>query len=163
LRRTKADLWHIAVHEAGHAVIGRVCGLLCGHVTINRNLLEGEEGYSQAGNIWDICAVWEQRGKLRSLKSIMIGRVLHDMAGAEAERVLIGCCKGGDNDDRYHAARILQFDLGRDDEKYERQLRRMCGMLAKRHRQTIEAVAKKLIEKRKLSGKAIDKLIKGKG
>ena len=28
------DLLHIAVHEAGHAVIGRVLGMECGPVTI---------------------------------------------------------------------------------------------------------------------------------
>jgi hypothetical protein len=32
-KRHLNDLRHTAIHEAGHAVIGRVLGMTCGHAT----------------------------------------------------------------------------------------------------------------------------------
>jgi hypothetical protein len=95
------DPWHKAVHEAAHAVIGRVLGMDCGPVTIVTD--DDSEGHSITYHPTDTYERWEERGKFRGddMHSIYVGRILTLMAGAEAERELLGKCNGGEGDDLY--------------------------------------------------------------
>ena len=47
--RTVAEVTRTAVHEAGHAVVGRALGLLCGQATCGPDV-EGEAGHAITAN-----------------------------------------------------------------------------------------------------------------
>src|SRR5262245_12701176 len=95
------SLLHTAVHEAGHGVIGRMLGMACGQVTIVPD--HDSAGHSITFDPWTTYELWEERGKYRGneMHSIYVGRILTLMAGAEAERKLLGRCNGGEDDDLY--------------------------------------------------------------
>jgi ATP-dependent Zn protease len=83
----------LAFHEAGHAVIGRVLGLVCGHTTILAD--HDSAGHSIVADPSITDAHWEARGKFRDLSSIMLARVISLMAGRETEIVCFGRSRGG--------------------------------------------------------------------
>jgi ATP-dependent Zn protease len=159
-------LRHIAVHEAGHAVIARVLTLSAGSVTIKPEYARRAGELSSAGHaITDepnACIYqWARRGKVRDAKNAMwFGRIVAFMAGAEAEIVILGSTMGGDGDDRY------QIDLMADEvecdpdqwRRIEARLRAMTQTLVRRHRDKIERVADALLAKKTLSAATIDKL-----
>src|SRR5262245_49391183 len=128
-----------AIHEAGHAVIGRVLGLTCGPATIIPNEQENEAGHAILEDPWLTYADWEARGKRRGdeMNSILFGRVLALMAGAEAERVILGCCRGGDGNDRYDINSIVYSDDSNFSvdtwDKVEPRLRSHARALVRRH------------------------------
>jgi hypothetical protein len=41
---------------------------------------------------------WERRGKVRTDDAVWHARIITYMAGAEAEREILGRCRGGDGD-----------------------------------------------------------------
>jgi hypothetical protein len=136
-----------AFHEAGHAVIGRAMGQLCGSVTIEPNEQEGEAGCAITFDHWSTMSAWDQLGRWREQSSILIGRVITYMAGRISEEVLLGHCQGGDGDDRLQIEMMLTA-LGRDgDADYRARLAAMTKAAVKRHSKTIEAVADLLLEK----------------
>jgi ATP-dependent Zn protease len=153
-------------HEAGHAVIGRVTGLLCGEVSIIANEDANEAGYSISEDPWEVYSAWEQRGRYRNPHTILFRRILTLMAGAEAEREFFGRCRGGDHDDLYRIACILDdriarhltpeafFDRGRD-----RRMRNISRRLVRKHRHVVEAVAMALIEHKRLDPDQVDRII----
>src|SRR6266446_6649808 len=49
-----------AIHEAGHAVIGRVLGLTCDSATIIPNEDEREAGHALIADPWKTHSDWEQ-------------------------------------------------------------------------------------------------------
>lgn len=149
------DLRHVAIHEAGHAVIGRVLALPCGEATIEPDFEDGSAGYSHSGEFWDVDEEWMRRGKCRIGEHLPIARVITLMAGAEAEIELLGTCEGGDGDDRIEIWRTRQFHISATDER----LRKMTKMLVRRHRALIERVAKALLTEITISGPYLDKLI----
>ena len=55
--------YRIAVHEAGHTVVGRALGMTCGDTSIIRDPEEGEEGHSICADPYTVQWDWEQRGK----------------------------------------------------------------------------------------------------
>jgi hypothetical protein len=82
------------------------------------------------------------------------------MAGAEAEREILGRCRGGDGDDRYQIALMAEeLSRGTDWTKLEPRLRAMTRMLVRRHRALIERVAKALLARTTLSASRLDKLV----
>lgn len=90
------DRWHTAIHEAGHAVIGRVLGMVCGGACV---VADGDSaGHSICGDPWEIAGEWDARERYREISLVFRGRILAFMAGAEAEVVIFGECAG---DDRY--------------------------------------------------------------
>lgn len=142
------DRWHTAVHEAGHAVIGRVLNMTCGHVTIVAD--EDSAGHSITDDPWAIMYAWERRGRFREASTIFRSRILTTMAGGEAEVVIIGDCEGGDVDDRYQVALMLESEAGRvgdDLVQLEDRLRRTARMLVRRHASKIRALADALMER----------------
>jgi hypothetical protein len=70
----ESDVLHTAVHEAGHAVIGRVLDMDCGPVTIVPD--DDSAGHSITFDPWVTYERWEERGKSRGddMHSIYIGR-----------------------------------------------------------------------------------------
>jgi hypothetical protein len=82
------------------------------------------------------------------------------MAGAEAEKVLLGSGGDGDGDDRKQIG-LMAEELHRDTnwDKLEPRLRAMTRMLVRRHRASIEGVAKKLLARTTVSARTLDKLV----
>lgn len=158
------DKHSTAVHEAGHAVIGRVLGLLCGAATIVSNETKGEAGHAIVDKQWVTWEAWQKRGKFRELHSVARGGILALMAGAEAEIELLGRCAGGDGDDRIRIQIIAESADGADlsDEQWTRcepRMRAKTRNLVRRHRAKIERVATALQERDTLQPDEIAALI----
>lgn len=158
------DRHHTAIHEAGHAVIGRALTMLCGGATIRVDEEAGEAGHAITEDPFQIMAAWEEREKWREFGSVWTGRILTFMAGAEAEREILGGCQGEDGetdgDDRYQIA--LMFHDSADEAEHvrlEARLRRFARQLVRRHRADIERVAAALEERETLTGEEIDALL----
>jgi hypothetical protein len=94
-----------AIHEAGHAVIGRVLGMLCGSTTIEPDDDSGGHGIIHDPD--DIDDAWKRQGRYRTFSTVYVGRIMSFMAGAEAEAEILGGCQGGDGDDRHQIARMM--------------------------------------------------------
>lgn len=171
------DINHVAIHEAGHAVIGRVLGLSCGGASIVENETEGEAGYAIGGCPEATLAMWEARYmtlfKVSQLpircrssvdrRSAYRGTIMLRMAGAEAEIEILGECEGGDGNDRYLIEMManagdaqFSFELW---QRYEPRMRRQVRRLIRKHRNAIERVAAALLVHRTLSGEEIDALV----
>jgi ATP-dependent Zn protease len=168
----------LAFHEAGHAVIGRVLGLVRGHTTILAD--HDSAGHSILADPWITNAQWEARGKFRDLSSIRLARVIALMGGRETEIVCFGRSRGGWGSDYRDIVTIalsghlkvpgprnasvaqarhrreykqmgnanVTFDPAWD--RYQERLRQKTRMLVRRHRSTIERVAAAILEKGEL-------------
>jgi hypothetical protein len=89
---------HVAVHEAGHAVIARVQRIPCGeaYVDLERNPI----GFANLGSCVETWSEWRRQRRRRKPRHMFIGMAMAGMAGAEAESVILGRCRGGDTNDR---------------------------------------------------------------
>ena len=150
--------WRTSVHEAGHAVIARVLTLACGPASIVPD--DDSRGHTITADPYQTLFQWEWRGKVRFTPDLaMVGRVLAYMAGAEAERVVLGKAGRGDGEDRRQIAWMLE-DIGPvDPDRYEQRLRQMTRMLVRPHHERIERVAAALVAQRTLSATALDALV----
>jgi hypothetical protein len=148
-----------AYHEAGHAVIGRVLTLPCGHASIKPDYESCTAGVSICPDPYTCLSEWEKRGKVRAQSAVWIARIIHSMAGAEAAAELLRAKQHGDEDDRYQIALMMEELAPADLDKCEARLRRMTRMLVRRHEWRINRVAKALLSKTSLSTKALDKLV----
>src|SRR5208283_4041166 len=74
-------LWRTACHKAGHAVIGRALGQLCGHTTIEHDLAESEVTHGTTADPWTTMSAWDAIGRWRDYNTIMHGRIMAYMAG----------------------------------------------------------------------------------
>jgi len=154
---------HSAVHEASHAVIGRVLTHPCGGATIVRDHVAGEAGHAIAADPWACIYQWEMRGKVRgSASAVWHARIISFMAGAEGELLLLGATRGGngDGDDRYQIDLMAnELDLEPADWiRREARLRAITRALIRRHRARVERVAEALLDQGTLGGEAIDSL-----
>jgi ATP-dependent Zn protease len=155
---------HTAIHEAGHAVIGRKLRMICGGVTIVADFHDGTAGYGTTGDPHAIWYAWEQRGKLREFASCYRGRIMTYMAGAEAETVILGRCVGGDGDDRYQIDLMAEEAFDASDDyaqwhRYEPRMRRQVRRLIRHHKPVIERVAAALLKRKTLEKEEIDALV----
>src|ERR1051326_278687 len=145
-KRSAEELYATAIHEAGHAVIGRVLEFRCGKSSIR---VRGKtSGYSMIPEPLQAVGDWENRWAKyhRDLDAAYRARIMIQMAGRAAEEECVGDCPGGDGDDQYRVAGMI-VDLGVDakrGEALQQRLRRMTAMLVRRHRQKIEALARAL-------------------
>jgi ATP-dependent Zn protease len=155
------DRRHTAIHEAGHAVIGRVMTLVCGGTTIVPNYKDGTAGRTIIAEPHECVDEWRKRGKVRVKENaIFHGRIMAYMAGVEAEVILLGSTKGGDRDDRRQIELMVE-ELDHDPAdwgRWEVRLRCQARRLIRRHRDIIELVADELLVNEKLSAKQVDKL-----
>ncbi len=160
MRRTKAHE-STAYHEAGHAVIARVLGLSCGEVTIIAD--DDSAGHAIIADPWKTAWNWENRDRFRHARQAFRGTIIARMAGAEAEREFFGQCRGGDDDDRYEIALLMDSrwtEIPADDwGQYEVRLRAQTRRLVRRHRHTIEHVAKALQERGTLEAEEVDAMV----
>ena len=108
-------------------------------------------------------SAWDAIGRQRDYDTIMHGRIMTYMAGAEAEEVLLGDRAGGDTHDRRQVALMLSTLLGyADDEEtaaWEQRLRHHTRVLVRRHAGRIELVAEALLVRHRLEGSEIDGLL----
>jgi cell division protease FtsH len=160
-RRLKMDNLkrRIAVHEAGHAVIGRALGLPVGQVTIREN--EDARGRAQ---ISDPIATWRRgdgpRAKLANSFVVML------FAGGEAERILLrGPSELDGNDCRRATACLAEAgavpgaSVGDEHfDRHEASLRRRATTLVRQHRSRIEQLAEALVERETLTSLEVDAL-----
>jgi ATP-dependent Zn protease len=148
-----------AYHEAGHAVTGRVLTPPCGYATIRPNYAKAVAGHVTEPHA--CLTEWERRGKVRDNgNAVWYARIITYMAGAEAEKELLGSTVIGDGDDRDQIALMAEeLPGGADWGKLEPRLRAMARMLVRRHQKRIELVARALLAKTTLSAKALDKLV----
>jgi hypothetical protein len=97
---------------------------------------------------------------VRTDDAVWHARIITYMAGTEAEREILGRCRGGDGDDRHQIALMAEeLSRGTDWSKRELRLRAMTRMLVRRHRARIERVAKALLARTTLSAGRLDKLV----
>jgi ATP-dependent Zn protease len=164
---SELGLYVTAIHEAGHAVIGRVLKQVCGQATIEPNLDEGEAGHAitadphvTLGHWLDDLERW--RGN-DALVSIMRGRILTYMAGRAAEEEFFGSCAGGDDDDCRQIDLMLDSLLPSDADvpRYAQRLRDHTRTLVRRHRATIARVAALLLERKTLQPEEIERALGG--
>jgi ATP-dependent Zn protease len=157
--RTATDLRRTAYHEAGHAVIHRVMGMVCGEASIVPDYDTMCGGYAIAADHYVTDREWERRGKLRDCRSILRGRIIGYMAGREAEIVAFGRKrkKYGDDDDLLQIA--LMAEEADVSEAYLERLRPKVGPLLRRHWRKVEAVAETLLVHKTLSGAEINAII----
>jgi ATP-dependent Zn protease len=156
------DPEHTAVHEAGHAVVGRVLRLVCGSATI---VAEGDSaGHHVVEDHYAAYAAWEAREIWRSVESAVRARIITFLAGAEAEVELLGSTQDGDGDDREQARMMMETLLGLDgldaDHALAR-LRRSASYLVRRHAGTIRAVADRLTVAGTVPGDELDRMVAG--
>jgi hypothetical protein len=159
-RRTHTERKTTAVHEAAHAAIGRVLTLKCGGATIKPDYDEVTAGTAHTYDQWCCIDEWANRGRVRNVHAALHARIITVMAGAEAEREMLGRCSGGDGDDRYQIELMaLELAPSTDWSKLEPRLRAMTRMLVRRHRARIERVAEALLARTTLSAGRLDKLV----
>lgn len=146
-------------HEAGHAVIARVLTLAAGSATIKID--SDSAGHSVTHDPWAAIYEWEKRGKVREPGAVWHAQIIAFMAGAEAERELLGSAQPGAGDDR-DQIELMAEQLRRDEISWERlepRLRAMTRMLVRRHRTRIDCVANALFVKTTLDGEELDRLV----
>lgn len=173
-RRRRLGGYSTAIHEAGHAVIGRVLGLSCGSATIIANEAEDEAGHAVVYDPWKTASDWDQhlqeqwaRGlapsKAHGARSAFRGSIIARMAGAEAENEIVSQCAGGDGFDRDEIEQMAESRATEFSEaawkRYEPRMRRQTRRLVRKHRAKIERVAAALLERRELSADEIDALV----
>jgi ATP-dependent Zn protease len=159
--RRPQDRRATAVHEAGHAVIGRLLGLICGDVTIVRDTAGGTEGYATCADPWLTQGIWDKCERYRYREVILRSRIVTYAAGREAEEEILGTCRGGDGDDQTQIAYMLD-SLGIADEALagnEVRLRKRARALVRRHRAVIEGVAEQLLSRGALRSDEIDAIV----
>jgi ATP-dependent Zn protease len=150
-----------AYHEAGHAVIGRVLGLVCGEVTVVPNI-EDSVGHAHVENP---IHRWERGDGSRTELADSFCISLY--AGAEAEKTILGSNDVGDGPDCDRATACLKIIGVRgaafvgDDvwERHEDRLRQKAARLVRLHRHQIEIVAQALLECGTLQAEEIDALL----
>jgi ATP-dependent Zn protease len=168
VKRTAGQLRRTAIHEAGHAVIGRVLKQVCGCVTIVPNEAEGEAGYFIIGNPYQTMEYWwEKICRFRGsddMTSILRGRIMTYMAGRVAEEEFFGKVGFGCGLDDREIALGLGSLLGPDADlkRYEARLRAFTRGLVKRHRPAIERVAAALLKRKTLQPEEIERAMAAK-
>jgi hypothetical protein len=80
----------------------------CGAVSIVVD--DDSSGHSICADPWETATTWDHKERYREISLVFRGRILTYMAGAEAERVILGEVGPGDGDDRYQISRMADSD-----------------------------------------------------
>lgn len=167
-------LRYTAYHEAGHAVIGRVLGLVCGSVTIVPDA--GGVGRTTTKSPLATLEEWDARGRSRpnDLRSIYRAYIVELMAGREAAEFYCGPGDSfvGDGDDIRQIKNLIHttYDLdlsyfglpprNLDSDFDLNRLRKAARGLCIRHREKIERVATILLERLTLTADETDAIVR---
>ncbi|HEY1806391.1 MAG TPA: hypothetical protein VGG45_18110 [Terracidiphilus sp.] len=154
----------VTVHEAGHAVVARVCGL----------------GVARASAGRDPCVTTVLPNDLSPAKRDVlrfVARTLVDLAGAAAEArafgmIAVDAVRSDEQNAHWRALQFLRLARGIGDRPLTAEERATCERLVARFRPTaaklveqnwpsIEAVAAALAEGRTLNGDEVDGLMAG--
>ena len=129
---------HVALHEAGHAVIARIVGIPCGeaYVDLQRNPI----GFANLGSCVETWSEWRRQRRKRRPRTMFMGMAMAGMAGAEAERVILDRYLGGDTNDRACIDVLLKGAR----EGVEARLRSFTKALVRRHADSIIGVMRRL-------------------
>jgi hypothetical protein len=144
----------VCLHEAAHAVIGRVMKIPCGDCTIDSSC--GHLGFSNLGSCEETWSEWQRQGRRRRPRHMFIGMAMAGMAGAEAERVILGRNGVGDTNDRA----CIDVLLKGAPQGVEARLRSFTKTLIRRHKDSIIAVARRLLGDVTLSDEDIRSIIR---
>jgi ATP-dependent Zn protease len=166
-KRSPKQLRQTAIHEAGHAVIGRVLKQICGRATIKPDWDEGTAGHHIVADPYVTLEHWWKIERYRGhdeYGSIMLGRIVTFMAGREAEEEILNSHGCGDSDDQRQNNLMLDSTMPHDMDmdtfrRHYTRLRRHTRGLVKRHRKTIERVAVLLLERETLTRQEIARAI----
>jgi hypothetical protein len=150
--RTRAQLMSTAIHEAGHAVVGRRLGLGGGAATIAPDHVDATFGH--AVTAYELAEGRRWRGE----GAVWRARIIACMAGGEAEKILLGIEPNGDGRDRKEIEFMAEFLSGTDWEQLELRLRRMARMLVRRHEVRIRRAANVLRALRTVDAQMLDTL-----
>ena len=142
------ELRHTAIHEAGHAVVGRVLKQVCGSATIDADYDLDEAGHDICAEPWITLGRWWGDGPDTAtrphgtMKGVMLGRIICYMAGWLAEEECLRQCAGGDEDDHYQVDLMLASTLPDDADltAYAARIERFGRAIVRRHKETIERV-----------------------
>ena len=108
------DLWPVAIHEAAHAVIGRVLNLSCGSVTIVPNVDEGEAGCAIIHDPWKTASEWDQK---------MWEEVEYSLQPSKSRHAYLGLSRDDLGEDGRARPRLRSLALARagdgGDDRYE--------------------------------------------
>jgi ATP-dependent Zn protease len=159
------DLRRTAIHESGHVVIASVLKLPCPRVTI---AVDGDSaGHAVTPDPYYVLGKWwgetpeDIPDRLHgTFKGVMCARILMYMAGSLAEVEILGDCPGGDGDDRYQIACMLDDVYGEARERSEPRLWARAGWMVRHHRHKIEAMAEALMARRTLVAEDIEAIIR---
>jgi hypothetical protein len=149
----------IAFHEAGHAVIARVLA-----IPSRGAWLHDDGGHVAMGELLTTALTWLKHGKRRHPRAAYHADIIATMAGAEAERELLGALHPRMNDasDRAQieaAAEHLDLADSLSWDFYERWFRNKTQTLVRRHWARIQRVAAALLVQKTLNEKELDCLI----
>ena len=156
------DRWRTSVHEAGHAVVGRVLRMVCGPATSLPD--HDSAGHHVVKEHWATLEAWWAREIYRERTSAIHGRIMTYFAGAEAEKELLDILPTGDGDDIYQAELMVNFELDIEGEEAARKLsrlRRQTRRVVRRHRELIAEVAKRLTVCDQVTGEELDSMVAG--
>jgi len=157
-----------AVHEAGHAVIGRVLGLKCGGASIIPDYEDQSAGRAYNYGPAILGEWWQSEGSrkllLRDAACCYRAMVMTFMAGIEAENECLGGNCGGDYWDQVEIAKARdEINYPGDGDEawfdYLDRLRAKTRGLVRRHRNKIERVAMALQTRKTLTAEEIDSLL----
>jgi hypothetical protein len=148
---------HVAIHEAGHAVITRVFNVACGDCRIGAETWPDghvSEGCSGFASLETIRMDRHYQGLPPSNKGTMFDFCRATMAGREAEVLILGeHVDGGDGGDSEFIEWLMTHPdaiaMGAD--SLEAQLREETHNLCREHIGRIQAVADELLERGRLS------------
>jgi ATP-dependent Zn protease len=168
-----SDRRSIAIHEAGHAVVGRAMAQACGGLTVEQDRVEQTEGFSVTHDHYTAMQRWEDAGIGRGEdpeRSALIGRIITYMAGRHAEEVILGHCEGGDGDDQQQAGEMI-YAIGwparpdEDDDTARDRFAERLGSFSRaaviRHRIAIERLARMLLARGTLTETEVADVIAG--
>jgi hypothetical protein len=163
----------ISYHEAGHAVIGRALGLVCGFATILPTRVPPwpyTNGFAQIEDPYTTASEWTYPDDVdptlhrRILRAAFRGRIIACMAGAEAEDEFVGLAYDYEGDS-YDRETIEALAAAPEAElsnglwfRYEPRMRRQTRRLVRNHAYSIETVARYLLERKTLGGAEIDRI-----